>query len=359
MKILLVEDDLAISELLCATLSQHRYAVDAVADGSVGLELAAQWSYDLILLDILLPSLNGIEVCRQLRAQGCRTPILILTSQDAHEDVVAGLDAGADDYLVKSIAPAQLLARLRALLRRGEPVALPILTWGQLCLDPAQARVTYSQQEIALRPKEYSLLELFLRHSQRVLNRSAIIDHLWPMEEPPVEASVTNLIKDLRQRLKAAGMVDPLIETVYGLGYRLKAAPISAPVSAPTAVQPAAETAAASSPEQRGRMAIQQIGERFQLSLEQRMSQLEAALRQPARSATQRQAAQSEAHKLAGGLGTFGHRKASELARSIEQLFAMQESQEAQFSSQLTELLQELKQELAKPLAATSNAIKD
>jgi len=339
MKILFIEDDQSTSELLSTTLSGHRYAVDAVADGLVGLELATQWNYDLILLDILIPTLNGIEVCQRLRAQGCQTPILILTTKDSDEDVIAGLDAGADDYVAKSCAPSQLLARVRALLRRGGTASSsPVLTWGLLCLDPAWARVTYNQAEIALRPKEYSLLELFLRHPQRIFNRSAIIDHLWSMEEAPVEASVTNLIKDLRQRLKSAGMADDLVETVYGLGYRLKTVPMSVVDSRDGAVQ-----------EQRGMMAIQKIVERFRVSLEQRIEVLESAKRSLQTgdfSLKQLEAARKEAHKLAGGLGTFGYVKASEVVQAIECLLDNPDLQEMRLAQQLAQLLEELRQEL-------------
>jgi DNA-binding response OmpR family regulator len=226
MKILLIENDQPTSELLAATLSAHRYAVDTIDNGLAGLEMAIRWNYDLILLDVLLPLLDGIDVCRRLRAQGCQIPILMLAMEASNEDVIIGLDAGADDYFIKTCPISQLLARVRALLRRrNAPVSTPLLTWELLCFDPALARVTYDQKIVALRPKEYSLLELFLRHPQCILSRSAIIDHLWSMEETPVEGVVTNLVKDLRQRLRSAGMITDLIETVYGLGYRLKPPP--------------------------------------------------------------------------------------------------------------------------------------
>lgn len=345
MKLLVIEDDQDASELLSAKLSAHRYAVDAIADGSDGLELASQWSYDLILLDVLLPTLNGVEVCRRLRARNCQTPILMLTAKDANEDIVAGLDAGADDYVAKSCDDSQLLARVRALLRRGANAAsAPVLTWGLLSLDPASAQVAYDQKTIALRPKEYTLLELFLRNPQRIFSRSAIIDHLWSMEETPVEGSVTNLIKDLRQRLKAAGMDADFIETVYGLGYRLKPAP----------GQESASASDRTVREQRGKAAIERIAARFRESLEQRIATLEAAARSIQAghfNLQQQQAARKEIHRLAGGLGTFGYGKASEIAQAIEQLLESNVTEKAlvanQFSHQFAQLLNELKQELA------------
>lgn len=359
MKILLVEDDYHTSELLSATLSTHHYAVDVITDGLSGLEMATRWSYDLILLDVLLPKINGIEICRRLRAQGCQTPILILTAKDSNEDVITGLDAGADDYVAKSCNSSQLLARVRALLRRsGNMPPSPVLTWGLLCLDPALAQVTYNQTEIALRPKEYCLLELFLRHPQRVLSRGAIIDHLWSLEETPVEGSVTNLIKDLRQRLKSAGMTTELIETVYGMGYRLKPAPQQHQlVDMKTPAGKASSSAAVTwddwaEREQRVKTIVQQVTERFQVSLEQRIAVLQAAdrsLQAGKLSIQQQNAARIQAHKLAGGLGTFGYVNASKIADAIEQLLDRSVAQSADLGSQFSHLLEQLQQELTTP----------
>ncbi len=356
MKILLIEDDQNTSELLSATLTSQRYAVDAIADGLAGLELAANWSYDLILLDVLLPKISGIEVCHRLRTQGCQTPILMLTVRDSDEDIIAGLDAGADDYVAKSCASTQLLARVRALLRRSENAASsPILTWGELCLNPALVQVTCKQNMIPLRAKEYSLLELFLRHPQHILSRSAIIDHLWSIDETPVEGSVTNLIKDLRQRLKSAGVEADLIETVHGLGYRLKPAPKSEPTDQDTKVSISSDLATAPG-QQRGRIAIEKITERFRLSLEQRIATLEAAkrsLQAGCFTVQHRAAAQTEAHKLAGGLGTFGCVEAAKTARAIEHLLE-QVNDESRCVYQFTRLLEQLKQDLAEPRQVAS-----
>ncbi len=369
MKTLLIEDDQYTSNLLSAMLSDHHYVVDTIADGALGLELALQWNYDLILLDVLLPTLSGIEICRQLRAQGNQTPILMLTAQNSNEAIIAGLDAGADDYVAKSCDMSQLLARMRALLRRGSKTfSSPLLTWGQLQLDPTCAQVTYNQKPIALRPKEYSLLELFLRHPQRILSRSNIIDHLWPMEETPVEGSVTNLIKDLRHRLKSAGMAADFIETVYGLGYRLKTAPAeqheekraeqhhSWEHGALTAISSVKADKDWQIREKRGIAAIHHIADRFRISLDQRIAVLEAAAQSFQTgyfSSQQQNAVREEAHKLAGGLGTFGYDRASEIARAIEQLVA-KASPDRQMSHQYIQLLEKLRQELARPAAHPS-----
>jgi DNA-binding response OmpR family regulator/HPt (histidine-containing phosphotransfer) domain-containing protein len=346
MKILLLEDDHPTSEFLTGTLVSHRYAVDAIADGASGLDLASRWPYDLLIIDRGLPSLNGLEVCRRLRAQGSRTPILMLTVRDSSDDIVAGLDAGADDYLVKGCDAAQLLARVRALLRRGN--AAPVLSWGDLCLDPALTQVTYQGQPMPCRPREYELLELLLRNPQRLLTRSAIIDHLWPMDDTPVEGSITNLMKDLRQRLKAAGMVLNPIETVYGLGYRLKPAPAEKAEIAvnPGKTEDSAPGLVSATPQLD--LVMQQATQRFRASLEQRLGLLEGAV-QALESGTvspqQQQMASTEAHKLAGGLGLFGYTQAAEVAESLEQLLQL-----SQPSPLLAQRLEELKQSLALPL---------
>jgi DNA-binding response OmpR family regulator/HPt (histidine-containing phosphotransfer) domain-containing protein len=346
MKILLLEDDPSTSEFLADTLATHRYAVDAIADGAAGLDLASRWPYDLLIVDWLLPSLSGLEVCRRLRAQGSSTPILMLTVKDSSDDIVAGLDAGADDYLAKGCDAPQLLARVRALLRRSDRSPSPLLQWGDLCLDPALTQVTYQGQPIPCRPKEYELLELFLRNPQRLFTRSAIIDHLWPMDDTPVEGSVTNLMKDLRQRLRLAGLAPSPIETVYGLGYRLKLAPAAA--SQAEVDGPGEATAALDPATPRLNWVMQQATQRFQTSLEQRLGVLEGAI-QAVEAGTfspqQQQAASTEAHKLAGGLGLFGYTQASTVAEAIEQLL-----QAEQPSPLLSQRLEELKRSLAMPL---------
>lgn len=349
MKILLVEDDQFTGELLSATLKTHRYVVELVTDGQIAVELANIYNYDLIILDVQIPKLDGISVCRQLRSSGCTTPILILTAKDSNNDIITGLDAGADDYVAKPCEPAQLLARIRALLRRGS-VNSPatVFRWGNLSLDPALALVKYEQQVVNLRSKEYSLLELFLRYPQRIFSRNAIIDHLWKIDNCPTEHAVTNLIKDLRRQLKAAGMKEEFIETVYGLGYRVKTPPSS---------------------EEKGKkrkkdkldkiennqlktesVALNQIFEHFRSTLEERFSILAELV--PERweniNPEQQKKAKEESHRLAGSLGTFGYPRGSQIAREIEQMLMETKLTEPQVFH-FKELLIELKQELKKP----------
>jgi DNA-binding response OmpR family regulator len=222
MRILLVEDDERIAEALAEDLTDEHYVVEVVYDGEMGWECIDSFDYDLILLDLMLPKMDGITLCRKLRAAGNTTPVLMLTARDTVSDRVVGLDAGADDYLVKPFHLQELSARIRALLRRGETMLPPVLEWQGIQLDPNLCEVTYGGKDIALSPKEYSLLELFMRNERRVFSRAQIIDQLWSFDSTPGEATVKAHIRGLRQKLKAAGAPPDLIETVYGLGYRLK-----------------------------------------------------------------------------------------------------------------------------------------
>ncbi|MEQ9548069.1 MAG: response regulator transcription factor [Coleofasciculus sp. G3-WIS-01] len=222
MRILLVEDDIYLAEALAEALAIQRYAVDTVSDGEFAWVQVNTLDYDLILLDMMLPQLDGIHLCQRLRSYGYQMPILMITARDTSTDKVIGLDAGADDYMVKPLDIPELLARIRALLRRGQTVAPPILKWGQLHLDPATYEVCYGEQTLRLTPKEYSLLELLIRNGRQIMSRSAIIEHVWSLENPPKEDTIKVHIKSLRSKLRSVGAPEDLIETVHGLGYRLK-----------------------------------------------------------------------------------------------------------------------------------------
>jgi DNA-binding response OmpR family regulator len=222
MRILLVEDDQRIAIALMETLRDRQYQVDLGKDGESGWEFLQAFNYELILLDITLPKLNGIQLCQRLRKAGIQTPVLMLTARDSSSDKVLGLDAGADDYVVKPFDLAELTARIRALLRRGTTVLPTVLEWGDLRLNPSSYEVNYGENLLHLTPKEYQLLELFIRKNKMVLSRSLILDNLWSFEEPPGEETVKVHIKDLRKKLRIAGAPPDFIETVYGVGYRLK-----------------------------------------------------------------------------------------------------------------------------------------
>jgi DNA-binding response OmpR family regulator len=221
MRILLVEDDIRLAETLAEALTDQRYVVDVVTDGEAGWDQAKVLEYDLLLLDVMLPELDGISLCQRLRSHGYSMPVLMLTARDTVSDKIAGLDAGADDYVVKPIDLQELFARVRALLRRGSVTSPPILEWEALRLDPSTYEVSYGETPVHLTPKEYGLLELLMRNGRRVLSRSAIIEHVWSLETPPEEHAVKVHIRGLRQKLKAAGASEDLIETVHSMGYRL------------------------------------------------------------------------------------------------------------------------------------------
>jgi len=358
MKILLVEDDLPTCEFLKSVLTAHRYVVDIATDGQIGFEMASQLEYDLIILDVLMPQVDGISICRRLRQQQCQVPILMLTAKSEDEDVTTGLDAGADDYVVKPCTQAQLMARIRALLRRKQQKsAHSILRWGDLALDVHLLQVTYNSQTLQLSPKQHSLLELFLRNPQRIFTRDAIIDHLWSIDDYPSHAAVTNLVKDLRQRLKAAGMHEECIDTVYGLGYRLN--PLSSAKPEPTATLQAVENLPEKlNQEHLGDLEIEEVTQHFREASQQRLHFLEGIVRSlqshPTLSAEQQTQATLEAHRLVGAMGTFGYDRGSELARTLETLLSQEEPFSEQEVSQMSNLVVGLQQELTAPAAMAS-----
>ena len=221
MKILLIEDDEPTALALKEALSAYHYTVTIASDGQIGLELAQAFTYDLLLLDVIIPNMDGVTLCRHLRYQGYQSPILLLTALDNSTQRVVGLDAGADDYLVKPFEIEELEARMRALLRRGNSTLPPVIRWGELQFDPSRSEFIYEETPLRLTAKEYRLLELFLLNPRRVYSRSAILDHVWAEQEYPTDNTVTAHIKSLRHKLKAAGATTDFIETLYGLGYRL------------------------------------------------------------------------------------------------------------------------------------------
>lgn len=217
----MVEDDVRLAETLAEALTDQHYVVDIATDGESGWHQAKALDYDLMVLDVMLPELDGISLCHRLRSHGHKLPILMLTACDTLNDEINGLDVGADDYVIKPVDLQKLFARIRALLRRGSPIASPILEWGNLHLNPSTCEVSYGQTPVHLTPKEYALLELLLRNGRRVLSRNVMIEHVWSLESPPEENAVKVHIRGLRQKLKFAGAPENLIETVHSRGYRL------------------------------------------------------------------------------------------------------------------------------------------
>jgi diguanylate cyclase (GGDEF)-like protein len=222
MKILVVEDDEAIADVLTCMLSNQNYVVEVANDGELAWELIVVYNYDLLLIDITLPLLDGISLCRRVRAHDYKMPIMLVTGRGSSHDQAIGLDAGADAYMVKPLDHEVLIARIRALLRRTETAFQSVLEKGNLRLDPTSREVTYAGQLLSLSPKEFSILEFFLRNGRQVFTYSVILDQIWAYEETPGQDAVRTHIKGLRQKFRGVGAPTDLIETVYGLGYRLK-----------------------------------------------------------------------------------------------------------------------------------------
>ncbi|MDB9315737.1 response regulator [Spirulina sp. CS-785/01] len=329
MRLLLVEDDKILAQTIGNALTEQGYIIDIAYDGEAGQDYAAIFSYDLILLDVSLPKQNGIDLCRQLRHDNFNNPILLLTAKDRSEDKVAGLDAGADDYVVKPCTIPELLARIRALLRRQGESGSPVLEWGDLQFNPSTCEVYWQDQPLSLSPKEYNLLELFLRNPKRVFSKNAILEHLWSFDDPPSEDTIRAHIKGLRRKLKAVG-AKQLIETVYGLGYRLKAIPAS-PNAPPKQSSPESEQLSEAAEVQQEQdkqakqektlAAVAQMWDQFQAPILQRLGPIEeaiAALEEQSLSPELREKAEKQAHKLAGSLGMYGLEQGSKWAREVE-----------------------------------------
>ena len=224
MRLLVVEDQLKMRRLLCRALQEAGYAVDAVADGPSALHEATEADYDLILLDVMLPGMDGFEVLRRLRAAERWTPVLILTARDAVSDRVRGLDEGADDYLVKPFAFSELLSRVRAVIRRGRPVRPSTLTCGPLVLDPASRTTTVGGTDVSLSPREFAVLEMLLHRDGAVVTRTELLDHVWDSSYDGVSNVVDVYVRNLRDKIDRRFGVE-LIQTVRGAGYRVTTAP--------------------------------------------------------------------------------------------------------------------------------------
>jgi two-component system, OmpR family, response regulator len=221
-RVLVVEDEKGLASGLKKGLEAEGFAVDVAADGTDGLWMARERPYDAIVLDIMLPGRSGIDVCRSLRERGIWAPILMLTARDGVEDRVSGLDSGADDYLCKPFSFAELLARLRALTRRGPSERPAVVGVGSLRLDPATRRVWRGDVEIGLSAKEFALLETFMRRPGDVLTRLELLEHAWDLGYESRSNVVDVYIRYLRAKLDRPFGVDS-IETVRGVGYRLRA----------------------------------------------------------------------------------------------------------------------------------------
>lgn len=340
MRVLLVDDDKALVTLLSGQLAAQNYVVDCVADGETGWAYASTFDYDLIVLDWMLPQLDGVRLCQRLRQQGYSVPILLLTAKDGKTDKIKGLESGADDYVVKPFDIDELLARMRVLLRRSLFETTPVLSWGELCLDPVSCQVTYQGKPVSLTAKEYSLLELFLRHSQQVFSSATLLDRIWSSEEFPSEATVRSHIRGLRRKLKDVGAAADLVETVHGLGYRLKAPVVSGErvIKATSSTQDARQVRYLDGLIQAWRAHKGESVDRWQQLLH-----LSESIKETGLSEQQQRQAQQISHSLAGTLGTFGLMEGYRLALQIEQLLlqsgsVLSPSCRAQFHTLVTTL---------------------
>ena len=223
MRILVIEDDVDLAHFISKGLKEERYAVDLAADGEEGLELALGNPYDLLIVDIMLPKLDGLTLCRRLRLAGNSTPVLLMTARNTVEDKVTGFDMGADQFLAKPFAFPELLARIRALLRRSSSQSEPTrLTVADLDLDLVARRVWRGRKEIGLTNKEFALLEYLMRNQNRVLTRTSIIDHVWGLSHDPMTNIVDVHIRSLRAKIDG-DTAPSIITTVRGVGYMVEA----------------------------------------------------------------------------------------------------------------------------------------
>ena len=222
MRILVIEDEAKVGSFIRRALEEESAAVDLCSDGSQGLEYAVSGSYDLIILDLMLPAMPGLEILKRIRKEGMQTPVLILTARSQVDQRVQGLDAGADDYLTKPFAIEELLARVRVLLRRGSGEAKGVLQVDDLVLNPATREVTRGEQRIDLTTKEYALLEYFMRNAGRVLTRPMIAEHVWNLDFDTYTNVIDVYVNYLRNKIDK-GHERKLIQTVRGSGYVLRA----------------------------------------------------------------------------------------------------------------------------------------
>lgn len=222
MQILIVEDEPKIAQLLRRGLLEDKYAVDIATDGQSGLDKFSINEYDLVILDRMLPKLDGLAVCREMRKLNTDVPIIMLTAKGELEDKIAGLDSGADDYVTKPFAFGELTARIRALFRRGSAAMPTVLTLADLTLDPARREVIRNGSLLQLTAREYALLEYLLRNQDMSLSRTQILEHVWDYNYDGLSNIVETYVKYLRKKLQVQPTSVPLIHTVRGYGYAMK-----------------------------------------------------------------------------------------------------------------------------------------
>jgi DNA-binding response OmpR family regulator/HPt (histidine-containing phosphotransfer) domain-containing protein len=349
MRILVVEDDDIVRAVLTRQLSEQHYAIDLARDGLQGWEYATTYEYDLLILDLVMPRLDGITLCQKLRQAGYTLPILMLTAQDTSNAKTMGFDAGADDYVVKPFDEAELIARIRALLRRSSTNPQPILTWYDLWLNTTTQEVTYGGDLLDLTAKEYAMLEMMMRDSQHVFSKEEMLSSLWSSAEFPVESTIRSHMRRLRQKLVSIGAPADLIATSHGRGYFLKPPTSATQNLETTQLQDALES---SLPQQQQTQYLEFLNQTWQSHRSQILERL-----QKIRSAIQHMQTNSLtaemradtyhlAHTLSGTLGTFGLPEAMQIARKLEQEFHPDIAPEPYANRQLQLLIDELQKHI-------------
>ena len=366
MRVLIVDDDETLISLLKRKLAEKNYVIDTVYDGEQGWHYGSTYLYDLIILDWTLPKLDGISLCRRFRKHGIVTPILLLTAKKRSQEKIQALDAGADDYLCKPFDVEELAARIRALFRRSNANTSPILSWGDLAIDPSRCQVSYLGNLIGMTTKEYQLLELFMRHSEEVFSIEEIIDNLWSSVEYPSEATVRSHLRHLRNKLKQAGLENDPIDTLRGRGYCLRSLPndesklqnslpsssFDVELSLPSKDLRENQHLSAlgmvwAKHHQKSLKKVNILQKTFEAWKNQQLNQ------------SQREEAQAIAHKLAGNLGIFGFEQGSIVAKNIEEILQANPPINADLISEFQQYITLLRRELAdaeinKPAISTS-----
>ena len=353
MKILLADNDPVRCARLETVLVTQQYLVEIAEDAQTALALAQQFDYDLMVLDINIAGGAGIQICQQLRTEGRQLPIVLLSQISTSQEQVAALDAGADDYLAMPMPKPELLARIRALVRRGSETAGATVTWGALQFNQMTQEIHYGERLLRLTPKEYGILELLLLNPHRIFSRAALIDRLWSLEETPTENAISSHIKGIRHKLKAAGATQDLIETMYGFGYRLRALENDSAEPANASVtqnnEPDSEAIAS---------VMQDLWEQFKDSFTDQMAVLEQVVQASLAGTLTpelRQEARLTVHKLVGSLGVYGFTQGSVLAGQIESLLHPDIQLDTVEQQQLREWVAALQQELNQPPAFNSS----
>ncbi len=365
MKILCVEDDQSLAKQLEQILLEKDFQVDLAYDGQSGFDLAEVIPYDLILLDWGLPKLDGVHFCQKLRVDkfsnpplNFDTPIMLMTARNTLTHKIIGLDAGADDYVVKPFRIEELLARIRALLRRKPVMHSGILTWGELTLNPVNGQVAYQGSEIHLKPKEYELLKLFLRNPNQIFSISRLLDWIWTFDDPPSDNAVRAQIKGLRQKLKGVGLWD-IIETIYKLGYRLK------PLEVNNQDDLTRQVASSEFNQELGKIEnsdaqqksysssvnskIKQLWEKYRQSYIDRLKIIQetiAALEKGKLTPAQQEQAEREVHTMIGSLGSLGFHYPCRLSRKIQQILKLEQPLKQSQCQELKQLVRELQEHL-------------